>query len=251
MKLGAEPRKVAALAVLLVVAAYSIYTNLLAPSPAPASRGAAPPRPAPPAPLNRGALAVAQQAQAPAPPKSAQPPRRIARDNVQEWTPSLKPRRAEDRPDPKTVDPTLRLDLLAKLASVTYAGAGERSLFDFSAAPPPRVPDIKILPKSGSPRAPEPVAPPEPPPTTTAAPAEPPKPTAPPVPFKFYGFISNRDGRRGFFLNGDEIFTASEGQLLQSRYKIVRIGLNSAVISDTRFEGHQQTVPLEEPPPGS
>lgn len=246
MKVGAEPKKLAILGVLSVVAVYFFYTNIISPAPdippqarRPAAQGAP------------GAAAIAGQAATASPVRTGQPARRRStRESVQEWTPNLKPRRPEDRPDPTRVDPTLRLDLLAKLQNVTYTGGGERSLFDFSAAPPPKAPDIKILPKKGAPGAPgeaEPAA------TAAEAPksAEPVKPKAPPVPLKFYGFIANRDGRRGFFINGDEIFAVAEGQVVQSRYKIVRIGLNSAIISDTQFEGHQQTVPLEEPPAGT
>lgn len=247
MKVGAEPKKLAILGVLSLVAVYVFYTNIISPQPdipPQARRPATKPAPS-------GAIAIAQQAAAPASTHTGQPPRRRStRENVQEWTPNLKPRRPEDRPDPTRVDPTLRLDLLAKLQNVTYTGGGERSLFDFSAAPPPKVPDIKILPKKGAPGQPA-AAEAAKTAAEAAKPAPPAKPKAPPVPLKFYGFISNRDGRRGFFINGDEIFTVSEGQVVQSRYKIVRIGLNSAVISDTQFEGHQQTVPLEEPPAGT
>lgn len=246
MKTGAEPKKLAILGVLSVVAVYVFYTNIISPAPdiPPQAR-----RPAGKAPS--GALAIAEQAASSSPARTGQPARRRStRESVQEWTPNLKPRRPEDRPDPTRVDPTLRLDLLAKLQNVTYTGGGERSLFDFSAAPPPKAPDIKILPKKGAPGAPDGA---EPAPTAAEAPksAEPVKPKAPPVPLKFYGFIANRDGRRGFFINGDEIFAVAEGQVVQSRYKVVRIGLNSAIISDTQFEGHQQTVPLEEPPAGT
>jgi hypothetical protein len=37
---------------------------------------------------------------------------------------------------------------------------------------------------------------------------------------------------------------AAEGDLVQKRYKIVRIGVNSAVVEDTEHK-HQQTLPLE------
>lgn len=262
MNLGAEPKKVAILAVLGVVAAYTIYSNLIVggdtsgPPPSarrPASPSASPSSRPPGATPAGGMIDAVQQAAPVGGPKSAQPAkRRSTRENVQEWTPTLKPRRPEDRPDPAKVDPRLRLDLLAKLQNVTYTGSGNRSLFDFSAAPPPppKVPDIKILPKKGAPGIPG-AAQPGDPAKTAEAPKQPEKPKAPPVPLKFYGFIASRDGRRGFFLNGDEIFTAGEGQVIQSRYRIVRLGLNSAIVSDTKFEGHQQTLPLEEPPAGT
>lgn len=258
MNLGAEPKKIIALAVLGVIAAYTVYSNLIVGSdtggPPPSAR-----RPSAPASQRPGGVIPAsgmidavQQAAPAAGPRAAQPAkRRSTRENVQEWTPSLKPRRPEDRPDPGKVDPKLRLDLLAKLQNVTYTGSGNRSLFDFSAAPtpPPKVPDIKILPKKGVPGTPGAAQPGDAPKTAEASKQE--KPKAPPVPFKFYGFIASREGRRGFFLNGDEIFTAGEGQVIQSRYRVVRLGLNSAVVADTKFEGHQQTLPLEEPPAGT
>ena len=39
---------------------------------------------------------------------------------------------------------------------------------------------------------------------------------------------------------------ATEGQLVKNRYKIVRIGVNSAVVEDTQFKNNQQTLPLVE-----
>jgi len=74
-------------------------------------------------------------------------------------------------------------------------------------------------------------------------------PKAPPVPLKFYGFVNQTKAgvKRAFFLDGDDIIVASEGQLIKNRYKIVRIGINSAVVEDTQFKNDsQQTLPLVE-----
>jgi hypothetical protein len=138
--------------------------------------------------------------------------------------------------DPTTVDPTLRLDLLAKVQNVNLEG-GERNLFQFGAAPMPKTPEPKIIPK----------AVPMEQPVETAKPAEPPKPPPPAIPLKFYGYASNvRPGiKRAFFLQGEEIVVAAEGELIQKRYKVVRIGINSCVVEDTQFK-HEQTLPLEE-----
>ncbi len=38
---------------------------------------------------------------------------------------------------------------------------------------------------------------------------------------------------------------ASEGQTIRNRYRIVRIGVNSAVVEDTQYKS-QQTLPLAE-----
>ena len=51
----------------------------------------------------------------------------------EEFRPSLKPKRPEDRVDPMTIDPTLRLDLLAKVQAVDMEG-GSRNLFAGSAS---------------------------------------------------------------------------------------------------------------------
>ena len=45
---------------------------------------------------------------------------------------------------------------------------------------------------------------------------------------------------------------AGEGDMIKKRYKIVRIGVNSAVVEDTEFKGNntKQTLPLEAELPG-
>ena len=69
-----------------------------------------------------------------------------------------------------------------------------------------------------------------------------------PIPLKFYGFINplKSGTKRAFFLDGEDIIVASEGQLIKNRYKIVRIGVNSAVVEDTQAKNNQQTLPLVE-----
>ena len=55
------------------------------------------------------------------------------------------------------------------------------------------------------------------------------------------------DVKRAFFLEGDEIVMAGEGDMIKKRYKIIRIGVNSAEVEDTEFKGDntKQTLPLE------
>ena len=92
-------------------------------------------------------------------------------------------------------------------------------VFDFGAAPPPvqlavkEPPKIQIT-KFVGPKEPPPPAPPAPPP---------PKPAPPPITLKFYGFVSqNKAGvKSAFFLDGEDIILASEGQLIKNRYKII------------------------------
>lgn len=221
MKLGAEPKKVAILLALLAVLAYVSYTNFSQSSPTPS-----PVR----APARRASATAPAAARTEAPAAVA-----AGRPVLREFRPSLKPDRREARPDPATIDPTLRLDLLARVKTVTLAG-GARNLFQFGPAPVPRQPEPKIVPRI------------EPRPAQEAKPAEPAKPPPPPIPLKFYGYASPaRAGeRRGFFLNGEDIFVAGEGEIIQQRYKVVRIGVNSAVVEDVEHR-HQQTLTLEEP----
>lgn len=247
MKLGAEPTKVAVLGTLLVLAGGVYWYNSQDTGGPPHQRQAAPSTAAAPTPKNlelpKGP--APDLARPTAPQKS-----RAQRESAQEFRPTLKAKRPEDRPDPTTIDPTLQLSLLARLKSVKLDGGSVRSLFDFSAPPAPKLPDPKkIIPgKKGTETAKSdpaiPVAPVKPP--------DPPKPVAPPMPLKFYGFIANpRLGtKKAFFLEGEEIHVASEGETVKKRYKVIRIGINSVVMEDTEFKS-QQTLPLEEQPQSS
>jgi hypothetical protein len=146
VKLGAEPKKVVILAVLLVIAAVLIYNNILsAPDYGAPSRTAAPsappPKPAANAPPSTPASAV------PAPPRMTAPRGNASsRAAAQEFRPSLRRRDSAEPLDALAADPTLRLDLLARLKDVRVSG-GARSLFEFGQPPPPKVPEPKILPK--------------------------------------------------------------------------------------------------------
>ncbi|MEP7355468.1 MAG: hypothetical protein ABI824_19740 [Acidobacteriota bacterium] len=145
--------------------------------------------------------------------------------------------------DVSTIDPTLKLELLAKVRAVGDVG-GRRSLFEFydPPPPPPKVQPIKPIP-------PAPPKPPVEPPKVVAVKPTPPPPT--PVPFKFYGFSGlQRDiHKRGLFIASDgseDIFIQPEDSLIRNRYKIVRLGVSSAEVEDTVAK-NRQTLPLVDP----
>jgi len=156
-----------------------------------------------------------------------------------EFRPRLRSNRPEDRIDPHKVDPTLRLDLLTKLQNVTLEG-GSRNLFQFGAAAPPPAPAIP-LPKVAKIPINQPAAP-----VTPVNPGPPPPPTAPPIPLKYYGFTNAKTEprKKAFFLDGEDIIVAWEGETVKSRYRIVRVGVNSVEMEDTQFKS-KQTLPLE------
>lgn len=226
-KLGAEPKKVAILVALLVTAAYFFWQNL--------SEGQPAASPARPRPVSSTAPRGAASPQAPA----AQATGKLSAGR-KEFRPSLVPRKDEDR---SGVDPTLRLDLLARIERVKFESAG-RNLFEFGLveAPKPKLPEPKIQVKN----EPKFIGPEPPPPP----PAPPVKPPPPPIPLKFYGLALPVRGsdKRVFCLQGDEILTPSEGDLVQNRYRIVRITPTAVLVEDTQFK-HQQQIPIDQPPP--
>ena len=215
---------------LALLAGYSVYTNLLSGPEVPA---ASPSRTAP----ERTASAPVQSGPADTRPARARAPR----GRSDEWRPIVLAKRPEDRPDVTKVDPTLHWELFAKVQEVPQAG-GSRNLFQFGTAPPAKAPVqlagaepvVKVRPFVG-PRQP---APPPPPP---------PAPPPPPITLKFYGWSTTTAAgkRMGYFLDGEEILLAGEGDTLKRKYKIVRIGPGAAVIEDLDAK-HQQSVPLTE-----
>ena len=231
MNLGADRKKVIALAAIVVFGGGLVYyANFYNSESAPA-------------PVSRPAVAIsaAPVVQQPIPGRGAarQTERRRVTNQglVSDWVPRLGPKNPEDRPDPATIDPSIRLDLLAKVQKVPLEG-GSRNLFEFYQPPPPPPPKVTIKPGPVAPVKPAEVVKP-----VDSAPPPPPPP--PPIPLKFYGYAgTTRDGmRRAFFLDGDDIYTAAENETVKGRYKIIRIGVNSAVVEDTTNK-HEQTLPL-------
>ena len=71
------------------------------------------------------------------------------------------------------------------------------------------------------------------------------RPAPPPmviINLKFFGTKTDlsRKGRQGFFADGDEVYLASEGDLVANRYRILRIGDNSAEIEELSSKTRRQ-----------
>jgi hypothetical protein len=129
----------------------------------------------------------------------------------------------------ESLDPTLKLDLLASSEKTEYQGNG-RNIFISQAE------DVKI---------PTPVAAVSP---DQMGPQQwhPPAPPAPqPIPLKFYGFASSPGEPKKIFLkNGDDVFVAGEGEIVDRRYKVIRITNTSVEIQDVVGSGPPQMIPL-------
>ena len=135
------------------------------------------------------------------------------------------------RPKVDNLDPTLRLDLLATAERTQYEGNG-RNIFVSQAE------DVRI---------PTPIAPghtdgSQDPQDTYHLPAQAP---APPIPLRFYGFASSPGEPKKIFLKlGEDVFVAGEGEIVDRRYKVVRILNTSVEIQDVVNSGPPQSIPL-------
>jgi hypothetical protein len=249
MNLGTgDKKKVWILCALGVAAAYFFYTNVIAgpdsgQAPAPrAARETAEEPLYPPAAGTSAGVPAGIPANYGAPARAGAPA--TSRGRGDEFHPVLHSRRAEDRVDPMTIDPTLRLDLLAKLQNEEATG-GSRNLFQFGQTPPP---------KAELPKGPEPKVVP----TTFIGPRQPgvqnesareaPAPPPPPITFKYYGYSTARaNGKKtAFFLDGDEILVAGEGDTVKRRYRVVRIGVSSVTMEDVESKRQQPLALAEE-----
>jgi len=129
------------------------------------------------------------------------------------------------------LDPTLHMEAMLVTESLVYHGNG-RNIFAPSSAEM-----IAEIPK--------PIAPPRPiitpPPTQTVAQGPPPPP---PINLKFFGTATSATGaRRAFLLNGDDVFVASAGDVVQRRYKIISVDARSVLVEDLP-NSNRQTLPL-------
>ncbi len=126
----------------------------------------------------------------------------------------------------RTLDPTLRLDLLKVSEETKYEGkARDIFLAEAEVIPKPKFSPIK---------APLPAPPP--------GPQLPPPP--PPIPLKFYGFASRPGEPKKIFLSqGDDVFIAGEGDIVDRRYKVLQISPTSVEVEDV-LTNNRQSIPL-------
>lgn len=127
-----------------------------------------------------------------------------------------------------TFDPTtLRTDILIASQKIQYQG-GTRNIFKMY-EPPAKI---------------EPIGPvrPQPPPPVVQQ-----EPVKPQIPLKFYGF-ANRPGepKKAFLQSGENYFIASEGDVVDRRYKILKI-TNTFVLVEDVLNNYQQTINLTLP----
>jgi hypothetical protein len=228
MKFGADRKRLMILGGLALVGGYVLWSNVFSSDSAKAPAAAT----APSVSSSATPTVIVPSSQSDAARVAA---RRGRSERATQWNPGID---RKEIIDPVKVDPTLRLDLLAKVQQVELSGA-QRNLFQFGEAEKPVVvaTNLPNVPKINVGGKPPQVAPPGPPPV----------PTAPPIALKYYGYSNPRASthKRAFFLDGEDIIVASEGEMIKRRYRLVKIGVNSVTMEDTQFKS-EQTLPLAE-----
>lgn len=126
------------------------------------------------------------------------------------------------------LDPTLKMGPMLVTEQLVYSGTG-RNIFSLASAP------VEI---------PKPVASARPKPTAPVFTPPPGPPPPPPIDLKFFGTEVNSQGkRRAFLLHGDDVFLASDGDIVQRRYRILAVSANSVQVEDMT-NNNRQTLPL-------
>jgi len=158
------------------------------------------------------------------PPPATRPARRVAgrrgsRGSVEKTSGPVTP----------SLDPRLRLAQLKETEETNYDGKG-RNIFMSTEEPLAKIPE----PQGTGFKQPDkqPVA------VVIPTPNVP-----PPINLKFFGFASGPDHKRVFLAQGDDVFVAGEGEIVQRRYKIVKINANNIEVLDV-LSNNRQTIPL-------
>lgn len=130
------------------------------------------------------------------------------------------------------LDPTLHMEAMLVTESLRYAGSGRNIFGGAAALPPPARPKVEVVKYAAR------TTPVVQPPVSTGPPPK------PPINLKFFGTETNAAGvRRAFLLNGDDVFLAYTGDVVQRRYRVVSISQNSVQVEDIPND-NRQTLPL-------
>jgi hypothetical protein len=121
-----------------------------------------------------------------------------------------------------SLDPTLRYDWLKSSEDTKYQGAG-RNIFRAEIDIPKPVVPVHV--------AAAPVVPQGPPPP-------------PPINLKFFGFANKPGEPKKIFLSqGEDVFIAGEGDIIDRRYRILHITPVSVEVEDV-LNNNRQSIPL-------
>jgi hypothetical protein len=118
------------------------------------------------------------------------------------------------------VDPTLRLGTLRDTEATSYFGNGRdifRVVEEQRSVEPPRKEETRVL---------------DPPKVVVVA----------PIPLSFFGFSRKSGVSTVFLLKGEDVFLAKEGDIVDRRYRIVRVTPNAVEIEDLLSERSERLL---------
>lgn len=122
------------------------------------------------------------------------------------------------------LDPTLEYSLLRTSEDIKYEGNG-RNIFEMQVDIPKPIAPVALD------QHPMPMVPQGPPPP-------------PPINLKFFGFASKKGEPKKVFLSeGEDVFIAAEGDIVDRRYKVLHITATSVEIEDV-LNDNRQSIPL-------
>jgi hypothetical protein len=134
-----------------------------------------------------------------------------------------------------SLDPTLDEAAMLRTEDLVYSGSG-RNIFSLVSEPAPMPAMPKVIPSARNVA----VAAPLPPPVPLTCP-----PACPPINLKFFGTAQRGTVRQAFLLQGDDVYLASEGDIVAHKYKIRSITAGSIQVEDLS-NGNTQTLPLQQ-----
>lgn len=139
---------------------------------------------------------------------------------------AISPEKGKTTPPSESLDPRLRLDLLAGSERVKYEGKGT-NIFRVE-MPPVDIPQVKVSPLIRQQELAKLNAPPPPPPIT----------------LKFFGISSSRGERpKAFLSQGEDVWIAHEGDVVNRHYKVVRISPTAVEVEDL-LNNNRQSIQL-------
>jgi len=126
------------------------------------------------------------------------------------------------------LDPTLDLNLLTQSEEIKYSGNGRNI---FVAGSMPTIPKPKGNGTTDHNKKAEVVIPP-------------PAPGPPPITLRFFGFASKPgEPKRIFLSQGEDVFIAGEGDIVDRRYRVLHITNTSVELEDVIYN-NRQSIPL-------
>jgi hypothetical protein len=127
--------------------------------------------------------------------------------------------------------PAVRLDALQAAQSQPAPASGDRNPFQFQAKLPPPAPPMPVRPGANG----------SPPGVDAAGNPIPAAPPPPPIPFKFIGIVQAPSRKLAVLSDTStkDVFYGREGDIIDGRYRILRIGVESVEMAYLDGRGRQ------------